>query len=135
MTNYLENKLKKLNGSYNCIDAIPAEINIIRIIDYIKFNNLKAYDENDDEVNFYVDQCVSRENQKRKKWARRMISFLLWNRRARSQLLSNTQFQSSERNEQKHIHKAWTIYGSLFYLLFEILWRQRWYNWIFKRYY
>jgi hypothetical protein len=42
---YLNNEIEALAGSYFFFDAIPADIESIKVIDNIKYHGLKAYDE------------------------------------------------------------------------------------------
>jgi hypothetical protein len=47
---YLNNESDVLDGSYFFFDAIPADIESIKVIDHTKYQRLKAYDENNNEI-------------------------------------------------------------------------------------
>jgi hypothetical protein len=62
---YLNNKSEELTGSYFFFDAIPADIESIRVIDNTKYHGLKAYDDNNNEINIRIDnRGVIRNNQR-----------------------------------------------------------------------
>jgi hypothetical protein len=52
---YLNNENDVLSGSYFFFDAIPADIESIKVIDNTKYRGLKAFDENNNEINITTD--------------------------------------------------------------------------------
>jgi hypothetical protein len=52
---YLNNEADTLAGLYFFFDAIPTDIESIKVIDNTKYHGLKAYDENNNEINFNID--------------------------------------------------------------------------------
>jgi hypothetical protein len=52
---YLNNQSDVLDGSYFFFDAIPADIEYIKVIDNTKYRRIKAYDENDNEIDIRID--------------------------------------------------------------------------------
>jgi hypothetical protein len=53
---YLTNEPSYIDGSYNFFDLLPLEIESIKIIDNTRYERLKAYDSNDNEIEFKVDK-------------------------------------------------------------------------------
>jgi hypothetical protein len=54
-----------LDGSYNFVDVIPSEIESIKIVDNTKYSDLKAYDNNDNPIEYKIDK-LGRINQRKK---------------------------------------------------------------------
>jgi hypothetical protein len=52
---YLNNEVEGLAGSYFFFDAIPANIESIKVLDNTKYQGLKAFDENNNEINRRID--------------------------------------------------------------------------------
>jgi hypothetical protein len=52
---YLNNETEVLDGSYFFFDAIPTNIESIKVIDHTKYRALKAYVENDNEIDIKID--------------------------------------------------------------------------------
>jgi hypothetical protein len=52
---YFNNESDVLDGSYFFFDAIPADIESIKVIDHTKYLGLKAYDENNHEIDIRID--------------------------------------------------------------------------------
>jgi hypothetical protein len=52
---YLNNESDVLSGSYFFFDAVPADIESIKVIDNTKYRGLKAYDDNNEEINIKID--------------------------------------------------------------------------------
>jgi hypothetical protein len=52
---YLNNETETLAGSYFFFDAVPADIESIKVIDNTKYQGLKAYDENNNEIDIRID--------------------------------------------------------------------------------
>jgi hypothetical protein len=53
---YLNNESDVISDSYFFFDAVPADIESIKVIDNTKYPRLKAYDENNDEININIDK-------------------------------------------------------------------------------
>jgi hypothetical protein len=51
---YLNNEVDVLAGSYFFFDAVPADIESIKVIDNTKYRGLKAYDDNNNEINISI---------------------------------------------------------------------------------
>jgi hypothetical protein len=52
---YLNNESEILERSYFFFDAIPADIESNKVIDNTKYPELKAYDENNDDIDIRID--------------------------------------------------------------------------------
>jgi hypothetical protein len=52
---YLNNESDVVEGSYFFFDAVPTAIESIKVIDHIKYHSLKAYDENNNEIEIRID--------------------------------------------------------------------------------
>jgi hypothetical protein len=52
---YLNNESDVLAGSYFFFDAVPADIESIKVIDNSKYHKLKAFDENNNEIDISID--------------------------------------------------------------------------------
>jgi hypothetical protein len=52
---YLNNETDVLDGSYFFFDAILPDIKSIKVIKHTKYRRLKAYDENDNEIDIRID--------------------------------------------------------------------------------
>jgi hypothetical protein len=52
---YLNNESEVLASSYFFFDAVPADIESIKVIDNTKYRGLKAYDDNNNEINIRID--------------------------------------------------------------------------------
>jgi hypothetical protein len=52
---YLNNESDVLDGSYFFFDAIPAAIERLKVIDFTKYRGLKAYGENNNEIDIRID--------------------------------------------------------------------------------
>jgi hypothetical protein len=52
---YLNNESDVLAGSDFFFDAVPADIESIKVIDNTKYRGLKAFDDNNNEINFSID--------------------------------------------------------------------------------
>jgi hypothetical protein len=52
---YLNNEVETLVGSYLFFDTAPSEIESINVIDNTKYRGLKAFDENNNEINIRID--------------------------------------------------------------------------------
>jgi hypothetical protein len=52
---YLNNESEILAGSYFFFHAVPADIESIKVIDNTKYRGLKAYDDNNNEINISID--------------------------------------------------------------------------------
>jgi hypothetical protein len=53
---YLTNEQYYIDGSYNFFDVLPLDIESIKINDNTRYEGLKAYDSNDNEIEFKVDK-------------------------------------------------------------------------------
>jgi hypothetical protein len=55
MDTYFNNEAETLAGSYFFFDAVPAYIESIKVIENTKYRRLKAFEENNNEINISID--------------------------------------------------------------------------------
>jgi hypothetical protein len=53
--NYLNNEFETLAGSYFFFDAVPVEVETLRLIDNTIYHVLRAQDQNDPEIDIRID--------------------------------------------------------------------------------